>query len=931
MRSDSITSHTSTMGVYTRDELLHYRESTYNQRLPQPVWRTIVSLGINKTKFRPTRRGVKAGLKFKQKQRAYHNKQTINPSLLKVCHWNARSIRNKTTTCTELILDHKVDIMFLTETWLSVDSDQVAIGELTLSGYNFINVPRRTDNHGGIGVLYRSELKLQILPTDFVAETFEYTIIYDKERKIHFVIIYRPPPSTENKLKTSSFLSEFDEFLLYVNTLSGSLLMLGDYNVHVNKPERTEVRHYLSSIEGTGLTQHVTDPTHRSGNTLDHVITRANEMLLKDHFVGLRLSDHNVIHCTLNVNKPATQKQVIISRKMRDINPVSFQTDFHAKLLDTFPNDVNTSVNMFEEAVITTLDIHAPATKRSCSNRIRQPWYNQDIHMARRVRRMLEKKWRKTRLEIDHQAFLSQNSLVNTMIENSKKAYLLENLKDADAKSTFKTVNGLLNNNNKILPTHDSTQELCGDFAMYFKDKIDNIQKGLQSKRDGLGRDYTLYNQHTCVPKLYNFPLLSEENVCKLIKGFASKSCLLDCIPTWFVKCNLDIFVPAVTKIINASMSTGVFPDSLKHAIISPIIKKPSLDPNTLKNYRPVSNIKFLSKLMERHAVNTINNHMSELNLGESLQSAYKAGHSTETALIKVQNDIMTSLHNRKGVFLVLLDLSAAFDTVTHNILFDRFENEIGLSGTALNWLRSYFTGRTTSININGVQSAKQVLNYGLPQGSIVGPLSFTVYTIPIGRIIRGHGLSYHLYADDVQLYVSFDPLSNISRESALSKLSECIYDIEKWMTTNMLQLNNEKTEFFVALSTHHQRLMPGVKLKVGNSLIEPSNVIRNLGVMFDTQMTMSAQVASLSRSITFHLRNISRIRRYLDFDTCNSVVRSLIISRLDYGNILLMGSNTTGINRLQRLQNWAAKLIFQAAKRDHASPLIQATSLAAC
>ena len=116
---------------------------------------------------------------------------------------------------------------------------------------------------------------------------------------------------------------------------------------------------------------------------------------------------------------------------------------------------------------------------------------------------------------------------------------------------------------------------------------------------------------------------------------------------------------------------------------------------------------------------------------------------------------------------------------------------------------------------------------------------------------------------------------------------------------------------------------MPAVKLHIGNTVIEPTETVRNLGVIFDTQMSMSTQVTSLSRSITYHLRNISRICHYLDFETCNHVVRSLILSRLDYGNILLLGSNVTEIARLQRLQSWAAKIIFLAAKKDHASPLL--------
>ena len=214
-----------------------------------------------------------------------------------------------------------------------------------------------------------------------------------------------------------------------------------------------------------------------------------------------------------------------------------------------------------------------------------------------------------------------------------------------------------------------------------------------------------------------------------------------------------------------------------------------------------MSNIKFLSKVIEKHVVNSISNHMRESNLGEPLQSAYRTAHSTETALLKVKSDIMTSIYYREGVFLVLLDLSAAFDTVTHSILFDRMEYELGIKGAALMWLKSYFSWRTTCIYINGSQSANCTLDYGLPQGSIVGPLSFTVYTIPIGRIIQKHDLSYHLYADDVQLYVSFDPSSILSIDSALSNLPSVLVISKVGWPVIMLELNNDKTECFVALS----------------------------------------------------------------------------------------------------------------------------------
>ena len=283
----------------------------------------------------------------------------------------------------------------------------------------------------------------------------------------------------------------------------------------------------------------------------------------------------------------------------------------------------------------------------------------------------------------------------------------------------------------------------------------------------------------------------------------------------------------------------------------------------------------------------------------------------------------MEYIHNQQGVFLVLLDLSAAFDTVEHNILMSRMANEIGLRGTALEWCKSYFTDRSTKVCINDTFSDPHHANYGLPQGSIVGPGSFKIYIIPIGRIISKHHIQYHMYADDIQLFLSFNPSDSSSIQSALSRLSACISEIKSWMTNNMLKLNDKKTEFFIAISSHNKRKMPPVHLQIGTEIVLPSETVRNLGVLFDNQLSMSSHVTSLCTNVTYHLRNITRIRRFLDRDSCHHIIRSLVLSRLDYANAILLGSKASDISKLQKLQNWAAKLIFCANKSDHATPFI--------
>ena len=273
---------------------------------------------------------------------------------------------------------------------------------------------------------------------------------------------------------------------------------------------------------------------------------------------------------------------------------------------------------------------------------------------------------------------------------------------------------------------------------------------------------------------------------------------------------------------------------------------------------------------------------------------------------------------------MVLLDLSAAFDTVDHGLLLYRLKNDIGVSGTVLKWFDSYLSSRCSSVSIDNVFSEQSKLVYGVPQGSVIGPVQFVIYTQPMGAIIRSHNVSFHSYADDTQLYVSFNPKIAGAAETALAKLEQCIAGIKEWMNQNKLKLNNDKTEFFIAGSYQSLQKLPKVQLKVADIHIEPSCNIRNLGIIFDSNMTMCKQVNSLVSSGNYQLRNIRRICRYLDQDTRHLVVRALFLSRLDYGNALLYGAKSQDLIRLQSLQNRAAKLIFSASRLDSPSPLLK-------
>jgi hypothetical protein len=281
----------------------------------------------------------------------------------------------------------------------------------------------------------------------------------------------------------------------------------------------------------------------------------------------------------------------------------------------------------------------------------------------------------------------------------------------------------------------------------------------------------------------------------KIINTMSSATCDLDPIPTNLVKKCIQAFLPIITLIVNMSLNTANVPNDLKKALIIPIIKKLMLDPEILKNYRPISNVPFISKVIEKCVATQLTSYITRNNLSCKWQSAYREGHSTETALIRVFNDILVALDAKQCVALVLLDLSAAFDTIDRPILLRRLQLFYGIKGKVLEWIGSYLKNRTQTVKINTSQSSEHANNYGVPQGSVLGPLLFSLYTAPLGKIIESSGLNFHLYADDTQLYFSFDAKVQQSVDDSLTMLKMCMDRIGIWMATNYLKLNNDKTE----------------------------------------------------------------------------------------------------------------------------------------
>ncbi|KAF7247959.1 putative RNA-directed DNA polymerase from transposon BS [Varanus komodoensis] len=793
-----------------------------------------------------------------------------------------RSFNNKSALIQDLIVDEGADLVCITETWAG-DGGDVALSQVCLPG-------------PGLECLY--------------------LVLGDRDR-LGILLVYRAPfcPTVS--------LPELTETVSDLVLRTPRMLVLGDFNLHAEASLTGAAQDFMASMMAMGLSQHVTGPTHERGHSLDLVFSTGQEegglRVSNLCLTPLSWSDHFLVRFVLESDFSLCKgaDPIVWVRPRSRMDPEGF-----LKALGEFPADktgapVEALVELWNGEMTRAVDTIAPKHPLPPGRAHSSPWYTPELRAMKQVGRPIECRWRKSRDESDRTHLRAHYRAYAVVVRAAKKRFFSISIASSQCRPAelFRVVQGLVRPGPKedLIPP---SKARCDDFARHFREKIAQIRHELDTTIDS-----EVSKETPTLPSgpdlLDEFQLLRPDDVDKVLGRVHPTTCLLDPCPSWLINDSKHGIGTWILEVVNASLREGQVPAPLKEAVVRPVLKKASLDPEMATNYRPVANIPFLGKVLERVVAGQFQALLDETDYLDPLQSSFRPGYGTESALVALYDDLCREKDRGSASLLVLLDLSAAFDTIDHGILLDRLAG-LGVRGTALQWFHSYLNGRFQKVVLGDYGSVPWQLCHGVPQGSILSPLLFNIYMKPLGEVIRRCGLQNHQYADDTQLYLSF----STNPGEAVAVLNRCLAEVMGWMRANKLKLNPDKTEVLLVGGSGFGE--GELNLVLNGVALPLRDKVRSLGVLLDPELSLEAQVTAVARSAFLQLRLIHQLRPYLEYDCLETVTHALVTSCLDFCNALYVGLPLKMVRILQLVQNRAARLLTGTGRYVHMTPVLR-------
>ena len=841
---------------------------------------------------------------------------------------------NKTVGVMEHLDDMGCDICLVQETFLR-EADSAKLREIKDYGWNIVSDPRKHRGGGGIGILYKPGISLKTNEKVIKYKSFQVmeSLLHSTTDVVRLVNIYRPPYTKKAKYTESKFLEEFECYLDDLGNKSGIPIIMGDFNIHMERPDDFYPNKFNRLLSNYDMKQWVPlRPTHELGGTLDLVISNSS---LGSKFGPFGItasgtsSDHFLVWVDLELEVPINRQEsseTVSYRDFKTLNTKAFKDDIcHSALSQSISSlSLDEAVAKYNDVLTGLMDKHCPVISKKM-RRNHTPWMDEELRNLRRKRRAAERAWRKGKGLKKH--YIELQKYFTTLEFKKRGEYNRKSLKASagDTKTLYKKVNRLIGKAQQSLPHFKDPVKLAEDFKDFFASKVDGIRQSINDEAtiqlsDIDNKSIPSKTDHDS--KLENFAKVSVEDLRNIVNAMSNKFCGLDPIPTFLLKQCFDELSSILLHIVNLSLETAKFPSDLKKAVIKPTLKKDDADIDCLKNYRPVSNLPVISKLLEKVVLNQLNDYLEINSLHCPVQSGYRPLHSCETLLVRMTDDILKDMEQGCVVTLVLLDLSAAFDTIDHDILIKKLLEDFGIQGSALRWFEDYLRGRSFCVKVDGGFSEFLCLLFGVPQGSLLGPVLFILYIKQLQMIAAKYGLNIQLYADDSQLYISFHPQRSNEIDGIQTRINNCLVEIKKWMIDNYMKLNESKTELLViGKQSVLRELQTSVTVKFGEVEVQETvckgDSWKSLGVKFDQSMKMERQVNSVKQKSMWTISNLIKIGRFLDQGIKLILVKQLVISKLDYCNALYVNLPMKTLKKLKSALNSGIRFIYNINDRN--------------
>lgn len=822
--------------------------------------------------------------------------------LISLANVNVRSLLPSFASFSLLVADN-YDIICVTETWLNINIPSEIV---SLPGYNFYRKDRVNRVGGGVGVYVRANLLCETIDINVNNTDIEFILlkITIGTYKLALIAIYRPPNTM-----LSNIVNLFDEIVPQLLVKYDYSIITGDLNIDMLKPSLL-----FSTLHTYGFLQLIDEPTritNTSSTCLDPIFINSEKIIVPCGTIVSDISDHNKMpFCLLNIKTEKPKQKFIYVRDFKNLNLLHFQDDITKIPWNNifYIENINDKVRFLEDNINILFSMHAPF-KTIRVSKPSAPWLTDNLRMILKERDKALYKYKNNKTPENWNHYKELRNFALASVRREKTAYA-ESLESSGPKKFWQGLRHLnikiSSHNNADLPPNLCDPNAINDYFISVFNKSDNCKKKIH-----------YYSNNQFSEKTFSFSLVDQHTVQTIIDGIRSNASGSDGITLEMLQLCTPQIIDHVTNLINSCLEVGYFPRPWRESVVCPIPKKPN--PETTQDLRPISLLPIISKVLERIVYVQISQYISDNNILPSQQSGFREGHSTVTALLNITDNIIRALDKKLAVIMIALDYSKAFDVIDHDLLVAKLKF-YGCNDVVLSFFKSYLWNRSQRVRIDGNYSVPDKIISGVPQGSILGPLLFLLYTSDLSHVVEWSEV--YQYADDTQLVHCFDPdHSGLACEHINADLSSIL----QYSTEHNLTINPNKTKLL--LFAHRKRragIENNICIEIGGVRLSFTNKVKILGLNIDSSLRFQDHISAILQKCYLRMRLLYANRYILNFKTRKKLSNSLVLSILNYSLIVYYPclDKITQL-KLQRVQNTCVRFVWNLRKFDHISGYI--------